>query len=155
MGDRTTPPQTTTYRFHVSVHARPVEATPGPSIVAGGQTYPTLDVPREAMYGTMMACTFEEAAARLGALPRMFIEPDGAFVWVSAQGEAPWQVDGNLYDRAGSVAFVDLRGSCASGEFDRLLMALGWPETKLMLQLVREAVFVEEADFRRLAAAAS
>ena len=154
MEARTTTPQSTMYHFHVSAHARPVEAMPGPSIVLGGQTYPTLEVPRAALSGTMMGCTFEEAAARLAELSRMFIELDGAFVWVSAQGETPWQVDGNLYDRAGSLAFVDLRGSCASGEFDRLLAAFGWPQEKLMFQLVREAVFVEEAEFRRIAAAA-
>src|SRR5215210_2293586 len=108
MGARPTPPQSTMYQFHVSVHARPAEATPGTSIVLGGQTYPTLEVPRATIAGTMMACTFEEAAARLAKLPRMFIEPDGAFVWVSPQGETPWQVDGNIYDRAGALAFVDL-----------------------------------------------
>ena len=100
-----------------------------------------------------MACSFEEAADRLKQLARMYCEPDGSFVWASPQGQPPWQVDGNLYDRAGSLLFVDLKGTCPAEEFDRLLAALGWPASKLMFQLVREAVFLDETEFRRHALA--
>jgi hypothetical protein len=79
----------------------------------------------------------------------MFCEPDGSFVWVSSQGEPAWQVDGNLYDRNERLLFVDLKGTCPPREFDRLLGALGWPSTALMFQLTREAVFLDEAEFRR------
>jgi len=33
-----------------------------------------------------------------------------------------------------------------------LLTALGWPATAVMFQLTREAVFLDEAEFRRFAA---
>lgn len=68
-------------------------------------------------------CSFEEAERRLNALPRMFFEPDGSFVW---RGESPqvFQWDGELYDAGGRVQHVELRGR--GGEALRqLLEALG------------------------------
>jgi hypothetical protein len=85
----------------------------------------------------------------------MFFEPDGSFVWTSPSNEPAWQVDGNLFDRNGRVLFVDLKGSCPGDQFDRLLSALGWPATPLVFQLVREAVFLDEAEFRRYAASSA
>jgi hypothetical protein len=98
-----------------------------------------------------MGISFEEASARLTKLERMYCEPDGSLVWVSSQGEPAWQVDGNLYDRNERLLFVDLKGTCLAESFDRLLAALGWPQTSLMFQLTREAVFLDEAEFRRWA----
>jgi hypothetical protein len=97
------------------------------------------------------ACSFEDAAAALSSLPRMYCEPDGSFVWVSAALEPAWQVDGNLYDRDGRLLFVDVKGSCPVARFDELLRALGWPATTFVFQLVREAIFLDEAEFRRVA----
>ena len=62
-----------------------------------------------------------------------------------------WQIDGNLFDRAGRLLFVDLKGSCPDDQLDRLLSAFGWPATPVMFQLVREAVFLDNAEFRRVA----
>jgi hypothetical protein len=81
----------------------------------------------------------------------MFVEPDGSFVWASSQNSAPWQVDGNLHDRDELLLFVDIKGSCPQAEFDRLLMALGWPQNRVMFQLTRQAVFLDESEFRRYA----
>jgi hypothetical protein len=46
---------------------------------------------------------------------------------------------------------VDLKGTCDERRFDELLSTLGWPETQLVFELVREAVFVDEATFREYA----
>lgn len=92
--------------------------------------------------------TFEEVADALGSLPRLFVEPDGSFVWVSS-GEPAWQLDGVLYDGTERLWYVDLKGRCPEAEFDRLLAALGWPETPLCFQLVRQAIWFEELAFRR------
>jgi hypothetical protein len=86
----------------------------------------------------------------------MFVEPDGSFVWVSSnaacdQAAPAWQLDGNLFDRNGRLLMVDLKGTCAEAEFDRLLAAFGWPTTPVMFQLSREAVFLDEPNFRRYA----
>ncbi|HET6883523.1 MAG TPA: hypothetical protein VFI31_25450 [Pirellulales bacterium] len=95
-------------------------------------------------------CTFEDASDALAALPRMFIEPDGAFVWVSSN-EPAWQLDGVLYDGAESLWYVELKGRCREADFDRFLRALGWPQTLVAFQLVREAEWLNERDFRRYA----
>lgn len=143
------------YKFNVSVHAQPVEAGPGPRVRIGNVEFATLDIPRAVLGQAAIACTFEEAVRALSDLPRMYCEPDGSFVWVSSQGEPRWQVDGNLYDRDGQLVFVDLKGTCPANEFDRLLTAFGWPGTKLMFQLVHEAIFLAEPEFRQNAEAES
>ncbi len=68
------------------------------------------------------------------------------------ESEPHWQVEGNLFDRAGRLLFADLKGACPDEQLDQLLAALGWPATPLMFQLVREAVFLAEPEFRRYAA---
>jgi len=140
------------YRFHTTIHARPAEATPGMRVELAGHTVQTIDVDPTSLR-VPCACSFEEAAEALSRLPRMYCEPDGSFVWVSPGNDPVWQVDGNLYDRDGRLLFVDLKGTCPAEAFDDLLRALGWPATPLLFQLVREAVFVDEAEFRRLARA--
>jgi hypothetical protein len=98
----------------------------------------------------LFACTFEEASEALAALPRMFIEPDGAFVWVSTS-EPAWQLDGVLYDGAGRLWYVELKGRCDEEDFNLFLSALGWPQTTLVFQLVREGEWFCEQAFRQFA----
>jgi len=101
-----------------------------------------------------LAVSFDAALAELGSLPRLFIEPDGSFVWrgVSNDGEA-WQVDGNLIDRGEVLDFVELKGACPSERLDEVLRMLGWPALQLTFQLPRQGVFLTEEAFRRQAAA--
>ena len=145
-----TTPASPRYAFHVTLHARPPQLEPGPTVTLEGEPFATLALAQEALQQTF-AVTFEQAAEALAALRRSFVEPDGSFVWVSPSEDAPWQVDGNLYDRGGRLLFVDLKGTCPASEFDRLLAAMGWPETAVLFQVVRAAVFLDEATFRRWA----
>ena len=135
--------------FHISIHARSAEVTEGKDVKLDRGEFRSLAVPQVAL-ATPFQTSFEEAGAALAKLDRMFFEPDGSFVWTSS-AQSTWQVDGNLFDRNGRLLFVDLKGSCPSEQFDRLLSALGWPATPMMFQLVREAVFLDEAEFRRYA----
>lgn len=143
------------YSFFITVHARPADVTPGPDIELQGRKLHTLHISPESLSATPMDSCFEVACQRLSVLERMYCEPDGSFVWASPQGDPAWQVDGNLYDRNERLLFVDLKGNCPREQFDRLLTALAWPETKLMFQLTREAVFLDEDEFRRFAVAES
>ncbi len=138
------------YRFHITIHARPDDVRPGPAIEFSGRTVATLDVLRASL-SVAFGISFEEAVELLEKLPRSCVEPDGSFFYGSPAGEEPWQVDGNLFDRNGRLLFVDLKGTCPAEEFDRILTAIGWPQTRLVFQLVREAVLLEEAEFRRWA----
>lgn len=136
--------------FHISIHARSADVTEGQDVKLDRGEFRSLAVPQAAL-ATPFQISFEEAGTALAKLDRMFFEPDGSFVWTSPSGQSAWQVDGNLFDRNGRLLFVDLKGSCQSEQFDRLLSALGWPATPMVFQLVREAVFLDEAEFRRYA----
>jgi hypothetical protein len=102
---------------------------------------------------TAMTVSFEMAVERLRQLPRMFIEPDGAFVWVSQNDEPTWQLEGCLYDRGNRMMYVDVAGTCPAEQFDQLLAAFGWPESGFVFQLRQHAVYMEEFEWRRYAAA--
>lgn len=67
--------------------------------------------------------SFEAAEAELATLGRLYFEPDGSFLWVGEQ-PAAWQIDGMLYDAAGSLQYVDLRGRCPLPQWRRLISAL-------------------------------
>jgi len=111
--------------------------------ISGGESLP-LDV------------TFEAALATLEKLPRMFIEPDGSFVWAGEFADgARWQVDGNLIDRGDVLAYVDINGTCPEERFDELVRAFGWPEAPLAFQLTRSGQTLAEAAFRELARSAN
>jgi len=114
--------------------------------------WPVLAVPRP-LVGPPLAVGFDEALGRLGAIERLFAEPDGSFVWTSPREGLRWQVDGNLFERDGRVRLVDLKGTCPPADFDRLLAAFGWPRQRVMLELVQAGVFLDEPTFRRHALA--
>ncbi len=139
------------FTFHATIHARPAGDWPTEPVELGGQSYAALKIEPERVAAATFDCSFEEAVAKLSALPRMFVEPDGSLVWVSSQGQPAWQVDGNLYDRGTRLLFVDVKGTCPGAEFDQLLLALGWPATPVVFQLVRQAVTMDEAEWRRFA----
>ena len=99
---------------------------------------------------------FDDVLTALGVLPRMFIEPDGSFVWTGeGKDRTRWQVDGNLIDRGDVLAYVDVNGCCPEKHFDDLLRAFGWPEAPLAFQLTRSGQTLEEAAFRELARSAN
>ena len=137
--------------FHIAVHAMPDPAEPGDLWQRVPDLLRNLRVPAERQTA-LWAISFEEASDALSSLPRMFIEPDGALLWVSASGEEPsWQLDGNLWDRADRLMAVELKGQCPESAWDIFLRRLGWPDAPVMIRLVREALFVDQAEFRRWA----
>jgi hypothetical protein len=100
-----------------------------------------------------LSVTFDQALSVLEQLDRMFIEPDGSFVWTSEVPDGDrWQVDGNLIDRGDCLAYVELKGSCPELQLNQILSALGWPNEPLAFELTRRGVVIDEEEFRRLAA---
>jgi hypothetical protein len=139
------------YRFQITIHARGRDVRPGSTCSIAGREFRVQEVPRAAL-AEPLGIRFEEAAERLEKLPRMYVEPDGSFVWVSSsEADRSWQLDGNLYDRAESLVFVDVSGTCPPGAFDEVLRCFGWPDTPLIFQLTRQALFLDETEFRRFA----
>src|SRR3954451_8972596 len=95
--------------------------------------------------GGPLGVSFDAASSTLAELPRMFIEPDGSFVWrdETKAGES-WQVDGNLIDRGDVLAYLEIRGSCPQAELELLLGAVGWPKASLVFVLPRKGRLVDE-----------
>lgn len=140
------------YSFEIVIYARPATIEPGPTYALRGLNLPTLAI-------TAAGCpsfdrTFEEVAADLERFERMYFEPDGSFVWVSADEGRPWQLDGMLYDRDGRVRHVELKGTCPREELDRIATALGRSASAVVFQLVREALFLDDVAFAHYAVAA-
>ena len=128
----------------VSVHA--LGATPKERQFAelagvAYQAIPAIALDRQATF----AVSFEVVAGRLEKLPRFFLEPDGSFVWV---GDG-WQLDGQIADRNGRAASVDVRGACPAEQFEQLLTAFGWPQTEVAFEVRRAGVLLAESEFRR------
>jgi hypothetical protein len=102
--------------------------------------------------GEPVPISFDAAFARLKELPRLFIEPDGSFVWTgdTADGQR-WQMDGNLIDRGDVLAYVELNGHCPAERFDNLLRCFGWPQGSWAFQMIRSGLTVSETEFRESA----
>jgi hypothetical protein len=56
--------------------------------------------------------------------PRMYVEPDGSFVWVGESSAGSWQIDGNLYDRHDKLWYIDLQGTITNEDWQALLDSL-------------------------------
>lgn len=138
------------YRFQVTLHPAPATAQAGPEWSVDGTRWPTLDVDEPARTATFSR-DYEAVARDLAALPRLFWEPDGAFVWVADAPDKTWQVDGVAYERDGQLWYLELAGQLPGEALDRLLTAVGWPEQGLIFQVTRAAAFLDEATFRRWA----
>jgi hypothetical protein len=97
------------------------------------------------------AITFDTVAERLQSLPRLYWEPDGSFIWtgVANRGRPPWQLNGPLTDGGDCLAYLELHGYCRDLELNGILQALGWPEQRILFQLVHAGIFVDEPSFRR------
>ncbi|MCE9546541.1 MAG: hypothetical protein K8T25_13625 [Planctomycetia bacterium] len=115
--------------MHISIHPCPANATPGPSALIDGRQLLTCLVPADWAAATLPR-TFDEAIALLSELPRMFVEPDGSFVWVGGDGSAlpeidAWQIDGLLYDQGPRLSHAEIKGICPRREFF-LRRQCGW-----------------------------
>jgi len=129
------------------LHRRPATVTRGDQITLDGCDLATVVLSAQ-QQSEPFAVSFETATERLAELPRMFVEPDGSFVWVSAEGaEAAWQVDGVVNDRADRVVSVEVKGTCPRSRFEQLLHVFDWPNTPLLVQLVHAAVFLENTEY--------
>ena len=107
----------------------------------------------DAQAARSLAVGFDDVLAELAKLPRLFIEPDGSFVWrgTSVDGQE-WQLDGNLVDRGQTLDYVEIKGRCPSERLNDILRTLGWPQAALAFQLPRQGVVLSEEAFRRQAA---
>ena len=90
--------------------------------------------------------SFESAEMRLTELPRLYFEPDGSFVWALDQGRQ--QVFGMIYDAAGRIQYIELRGSCEKVTWRQLIgAATGSHSTDYLVLKLPEQRLQELQDF--------
>lgn len=108
------------------------------------QTWTFGDVDRN-----FMSPSFEQVAAQLSALPRLYFEPDGSLVWrgesLSEGRLVLWQIDGIVYDAYGRVVRIELKGNCGRQPLERLLSCIQ-PTRTLVAYLVDCQRFVMVED---------
>ena len=134
-------------RFHAYLHPCPASAPQGDSIDVEGRAVLTLDLSPTEIAKQSFPLTFEAAFDNLSAIPRMFIEADGFFVWASERSADDWQISGHLYDREQRLSHVELHGSCPRAELCKLVQCFQLPEVELAVQLVRQGVYVSYDQF--------
>ncbi len=93
--------------------------------------------------------SYEALAESLSRLPRLFLEPDGALVWVSREDPAR-KLNAQITDDGRQVMYVELRGTCRWEELVPILSALGWPRQPLLFQWLPDSVLLAESSFRKL-----
>ena len=71
--------------------------------------------------GGAIPTSFEEVAERLAKLDRLYFEPDGSFCWAHVPHES---IFGMVYDAAGEVQYVELRGECDFATWRQIICAI-------------------------------
>lgn len=135
--------------IHTTVHAWPNATLRQTPLVLWGVSLSALRVESSAVWPSL-SLRFEEAMDRLGQLSQLYIEPDGSFVWVSANGASGGQIDGQLNDSSSGLISVELKITGPAADLSGILGALGWPEERVLFQLVQQGVYLAEPELRQL-----
>ena len=94
------------------------------------------------------AFDYDTLQSKLSEVARLYIEPDGSFVWVSSE-DASRRISGQITDDGERVLYLELRGKCRWNDLSTVVLKkLDWPETSLAFQLLPESLLVEEQQFR-------
>lgn len=104
-------------------------ATDSPSISRGGP----------------LRISLEKAQANLQRLARMFVEPDGSFLWTGQDdvGGLHWQLEGTAYDDGRVVRYIDLRGQCPPAQWQEFLAAFEESTASVTLELLDRNLIVD------------
>lgn len=164
-------------QFNLYLYAMPAQplvtagaSEPTSQITFGSHSLPAYQVVQADR--NLMSVSFEQVAEAMSALPRMFFEMDGSFVWrgssadTTAQTSAAqasvsrstanstaegtdsstdWQVDGMVYDAAGQVARVELKGHCPLEIFWQLLTCIQ-PADQLLAYSIDHGSYIRVVD---------
>ncbi len=134
--------------YHVTIHPAP-KILPPPRAVrlldieVSGIAIGSPDLP------ATMEVSFEDAERALAELPRLYIEPDGAFSWCQPDNPIRWRLEGTLYDGGHRLVYVDLKGTGYCDQFDRFLNCLGSSSEAFVFQLPQFGVFLDKDELQR------
>lgn len=74
--------------------------------------------------GASLPQSFEGLVEALQALPGMYFEMDGSFVWVDHACSPPKQMDAMVYDHDNRLAYVEVKGDCSLRQWQFLCRAM-------------------------------
>ena len=117
-------------RFHILLHPAPPHLNGELKGCKIDQSDLTVEFP----------ISFEHYVAAIGRFNRLYVEPDGSFVWVAE--DRNWQLDGLLFDRNDHLCCVELKGNCERACFLELVSALE-ADGPIMVQDVGNGQFFE------------
>ncbi len=137
--------------LHVTLHAHPGRSFPSQEMMLQGGPRQVLVIPAGEL-SRPLPVRFDDVLTQLEQLPRLFIEPDGSFIWIGPRGPQQWKLDGQLHDSASGLMTVELKISGTDPALDDVLRTLGWPAAPVVFELVREGVYLDEANFRAVLA---
>lgn len=92
--------------------------------------------------------SYEDVAEELAKIPRLHIEPDGSFVWVSAENVSR-KINGQITDDGHQVMYIEFRGKAASSDLQPILATLRGAAAPLQFQLLPTGDMIDEAEFSR------
>ena len=101
----------------------------------------------------LFACSLERMSALLEQFDRLFLEPDGSFVWVGWEGDGRnrrWQLDGMIYDVSGQVQRIELKGQCPHTNWLSLLNTLAAKPQTICVQCLSSLQTYSGRDFELL-----
>ena len=109
---------------------------------------PTSDNSSES--GPSSSCGFgkpyEDVAGQLAEIPRLHIELDGAFVWVSAK-DVSHRVNGQITDDGSEVMYIEFRGRATSEEIQPIIAPLRGQTHELAFQWLPSGEMLGEQEF--------
>ncbi|TWT99337.1 hypothetical protein Pla108_02740 [Botrimarina colliarenosi] len=140
-------------KLHANVYAAPATTVAGDPVTLRGHALPTLrsEAGGPPAFLAALPMTFEAMQSRLMELPRCDCEPDGFFLVTGREEGVFWRLNGHMHEYDGQMHRVELNGECPAAALDAVLQTMGWPEAKLVFELVKEGVTLAEQDFRKWA----
>ena len=91
---------------------------------------------------------YETVSNQLVTIPRLFLEPDGSFVWVSS-ADPDHRIDGQTTDDGRQLLYVELRGRCEWNQFANVIEHFGVSVSGLIFQLLPEALLIKASQLRQ------
>lgn len=70
--------------------------------------------------GQSICQSFEGFIESVNLWEGMFAEPDGSWVWVFFEDSKRYQLDGMLYDRAGVIEYIEIKGQTTKEAWERI-----------------------------------
>ena len=70
--------------------------------------------------GSSMSRSFEEFIQAVSDWDGMFAELDGSWVWVFHHDHKRYQLDGMVYDQAGKIEYVEVKGNSNREAWERI-----------------------------------